>query len=126
MAEIPIIRLRPLKLDRNPYIQEDLKYYNKRREKLIDAKFRAAIYKIHEQLCPICKESLHNGEGVELHHIVPRKAGGKYSVENILPLHEMCHKQVTHGNKSLERFRSARAPRKEGERRPKSMKRGDQ
>ena len=99
--------MRPLKLDKNPYLTENLLYFNKRREKLIDAKFRATIYKIHKQTCPVCGESLHNGESVELHHIVPRKSGGKYSVENILPLHEICHKQVTHGNLSLERLKFA-------------------
>lgn len=71
LGEIPIIKMSPLKLDKNPYLIENLEYFNKRREKLIGAKFRA----------------------------------GKYSIENVLPLHEICHKQVTHGNKSLERFK---------------------
>ena len=107
LAEISIIIIRPLKLDKNPYIKEHLEYFNKRREKLIEAKFRSAIYKIYEQKCPICGESLHNGEEVELHHIVPQKAQGKYSLDNILPLHQICHQQVTHGNKDLKRFQIA-------------------
>lgn len=107
LAEIPIIKHTPLKLDRNPYIIANREYFEKRKEKLISAKFRAAIYKIYKHNCPMCGESLHNGESVELHHIIPRKIGGKYSTENILPLHELCHKQVTHGNKSLERFKLA-------------------
>jgi 5-methylcytosine-specific restriction endonuclease McrA len=99
--------LRPLKLDRNPYILANTDYFNKRREKLIDAKFRAAIYKMYKQICPICETSLHNGELVELHHIIPQSSGGKYNRENIIPLHQICHQQVTHGNKSLERFKTA-------------------
>nr|YP_010716003.1 hypothetical protein P2Y88_mgp07 [Paraisaria gracilioides]WDE74401.1 hypothetical protein [Paraisaria gracilioides] len=105
LGEIPIIIMRPLKLDKNPYLRENLEYYEKRRAKLIEAKFRQLVYKLFKQKCPICNESLHNEEQVELHHINPRKSGGKYSLENIVPLHELCHKQVTHGNPSLERFR---------------------
>lgn len=70
-------------------------YFNKRSEALINAKFRAAIYKRYKNLCPSCGESLHNGELVELHHMVPRKLGGKYSMENIQPLHQICHQQIT-------------------------------
>ena len=105
LGEISIITLRPLKLDKNPYIIENLSYFEKRREKLIEAKFRKTIYKLFGQKCPICNESLHNGESVELHHIVPLKKKGEYNLENIVPLHEICHKQATHGNQSLERFR---------------------
>jgi RNA-directed DNA polymerase len=107
LGEISIIRLRPLKLDRNPYVLANTEYFNKRREKLIDAKFRATIYKDYKQICPICETSLHNGEQVELHHIIPQVSKGKYSRENIIPLHQICHQQVTHGNKSLERFKLA-------------------
>lgn len=107
LAEIPIIKVTPLKLDRNPYVLENKDYFNKTREKLISTKFKATIYKIYKHLCPICGESLHNGESEELHHIIPRKDGGKYSIDNILPLHEICHRQRTHGNKSLKRFKIA-------------------
>lgn len=105
LGEISIIILRPLKLDKNPYIKENLEYFEKRREKLIEAKFRQLVYKLFKQRCPLCNESLHNEEKVELHHINPQKSGGKYSLENIVPLHELCHKQITHGNQSLERFK---------------------
>ena len=99
LGEIPILRLRPLKLNRNPYIKENIEYFNKRKEKRIDAKFRATIYKKFKQMCPICGESLHNGELVELHHIISQKSGGKYSIENIQPLHQVCHQQITHSKK---------------------------
>jgi RNA-directed DNA polymerase len=105
LGEISIVMLRPLKLSKNPYLSENLEYFEKRREKLIEAKFRQLVYKLFKQKCPLCNESLHNGESVELHHINPQKSGGKYSLENIVPLHEICHHQITHGNQSLERFR---------------------
>lgn len=100
----------PLKQDRNPYLREDQEYFLKRRQTLIDAKFRAVMYKKYKHTCPVCQGSLHNGEPVELHHIVPRKTSGKYSIENILPLHQICHQQVTRGNKSLERLKIALVP----------------
>ena len=96
LGEIPIIKLRPLKLDRNPFKKEDHEYFEKRREKLIDAKFRAAVYRKYKQLCPNCGESLHNDEIVELHHIIPVKDGGKYSLKNMQPLHQICHQSITH------------------------------
>lgn len=97
--------MRPLKQDKNPYLRENQEYFEKRREKLIEAKFRKAIYKLFKQTCPVCDESLHNGEYVELHHMIPRKSGGKYSLENIVPLHQICHEQVTHETKSAERLK---------------------
>lgn len=64
----------------------------------IYAKFRAAIYKKYKGICPECGGSLHNGERIELHHIIGRKNNGKYSMTNIQPLHQICHQQppVTH------------------------------
>lgn len=86
----------PLKLDRNPYIKEDIEYFLKRRKDLILAKFRAAIYKKFNHQCAQCGESLYNGEFVELHHIIPQKLNGKYSMKNIQPVHRICHQQITH------------------------------
>jgi len=96
LGEIPIISVKPLKLDINPYLTENIEYFNKRRERLINAKFRKAIYKKFNHLCPECGESLYNGELIELHHVIPQKIGGKYSIKNIQPLHQICHQKVSH------------------------------
>lgn len=45
-------------------------------------------------LCPLCSESLYNGEELHAHHIVPKKDGGLDSYGNLLILHELCHRQV--------------------------------
>jgi len=105
LGEIPIIKITPLKHTKNPYIKDDQVYFEERRKNLIDAKFRAIMYRLFNHRCPLCNESLYNGELVELHHIVPQKSGGRYSIENILPLHQICHQQITHGDKSLERLK---------------------
>lgn len=107
ISEVPIIATIPLKLNRNPYTPEDKYYFEQRKTKLMTAKFRAAIYRKYQNLCPLCNDSLHNGEKVDLHHIIPRtlhldmsrwrgKDGGKYTLENIKPLHQVCHQQVTY------------------------------
>ncbi|GAB4311960.1 MAG: group II intron reverse transcriptase/maturase [Geminocystis sp.] len=44
--------------------------------------------------CPVCGENLFNGEQIETHHIIPVKDGGEDSTDNLVHLHEACHKQV--------------------------------
>ena len=44
--------------------------------------------------CPICGDSLFNGEEIETHHIVPLRDGGMHDIENLVHLHRACHKQV--------------------------------
>ena len=60
------------------------------------------MYKNFKNICILCGESLHNGEPVELHHILPAKDGGKYSLKNMQPLHQICHQSITHNNKNIE------------------------
>lgn len=45
-------------------------------------------------VCPICSESLYNEEELHTHHIVPKKDGGADTYDNLLILHEICHRQV--------------------------------
>ena len=96
LGEIPIVKIRSLALNRNPYLRKDEEYFNKRTEKLIYTKFRAALYHKYKNLCAVCGESVYNGEPVELHHIIPRKTGGKYDLKNIQPVHRVCHQQLHH------------------------------
>ena len=98
MSEIKTTTHPLLKLDKNPYLAENQSYFEKRMIEKGFAKFREAIYKKYNHICPVCKESLHNGELVELHHIKPVKEGGKYTMSNIQPLHQMCHKSITHSD----------------------------
>jgi RNA-directed DNA polymerase len=41
-------------------------------------------------LCPVCSQSLFNGEELHVHHILPREAGGEEKYKNLLLLHEDC------------------------------------
>lgn len=96
ISEVLIIRYPLLKLDKNPYLLENKEYFNNRIVKKTEAKFRAEIYKKYKHTCIECEVSLHNGERVELHHLISVKKGGKYSLDNIVPLHQICHQRITH------------------------------
>jgi len=96
MAEIKPVIHPLLKLNKNPYLLKDKEYFERRIINKSSSKFRDTIYKRYNHFCPLCEESLHNGEKVELHHIIPVKEGGKYTLKNIQPLHQQCHISVTH------------------------------
>lgn len=79
----------------NPYLKLNKEYYENRRIVRIDAKFRATIYRKFKHICIVCHESLHNGEPIELHHIISQKQLGQYTMNNIQPLHRICHQSIT-------------------------------
>lgn len=89
-----------LKLGVNPYTEEGRRYYERRKDdrKRILPPSTIAVYNRHNHTCAVCGESLHNGEPVELHHIVPRRRGGVWTLDNIQPLHKICHASVTYGS----------------------------
>lgn len=57
------------------------------------------IAKQQKHKCPICGEHIHNGEPLHLHHIISVKNGGTEDLENLVWMHEACHK-ITHTKKS--------------------------
>ncbi|WP_413267439.1 HNH endonuclease [Floridanema flaviceps] len=52
------------------------------------------IAKNQKWKCPVCGDSLFNGEPIETHHIVLVAEGGTDDAENLMHLHKACHKQV--------------------------------
>lgn len=46
--------------------------------------------------CPICGESIFNGEPTQIHHIIPRKEGGADSIKNLVHVHTYCHHKIHH------------------------------
>lgn len=88
------IKVKNLRNNINPYVDED---YYVQRTILRDAdRFRKAIYKIHNFRCTVCNQPLFGEEQIHLHHIIARKDGGMYSLENIIPLHATCHDSITY------------------------------
>lgn len=45
-------------------------------------------------VCPVCNQSLLNGEELHTHHIIPVQAGGQDKYSNLLLVHEDCHNQI--------------------------------
>jgi RNA-directed DNA polymerase len=78
---------------------EALAYWKKRDAKKSAAvwqgqKGRELIAKRQYHTCPICMETLYNNEELHVHHITPKKQGGKDVVTNLVLLHEVCHRQI--------------------------------
>lgn len=91
------LKIRSLRNNVNPYIDED--YYINRTVIRDSEKFRAAIYKRYDFRCYVCGQALYGTEKVHLHHLIPRKDGGQYTLENIAPVHATCHESITYTRK---------------------------
>ncbi len=52
------------------------------------------IAKRQNYLCPVCYESLFNGETLHRHHIIPRHQNGKNYIANLQLVHYYCHQQI--------------------------------
>lgn len=75
----------------------DLKEYWEKREKGKTKELTPShqgIAKKQGNVCPICGESLTNGEEIHKHHIVPRHKGGKDTYSNLRLVHLFCHQQI--------------------------------
>lgn len=55
---------------------------------------RLKLAKKQFHICPICNESLYNEEELHVHHIKPKKLGGKDTYGNLVITHELCHRQI--------------------------------
>jgi RNA-directed DNA polymerase len=96
------IKTKSLRNNINPYLNEE--YYISR-SVIVDAeKFRKAIYKKYNFKCPVCNQALFGEEEIHLHHIVPGKDGGEYSLTNIAPLHRICHETITYAKNPKDIF----------------------
>jgi RNA-directed DNA polymerase len=61
------------------------------------------LYQIAEKQnwkCPICMDHLFNGERIHSHHVVKVEDGGKDEIDNLVHLHDDCHRKV-HGMKLI-------------------------
>jgi RNA-directed DNA polymerase len=100
---INILKLKRLKSGVNPYFNEN--YYEKYPRIIVSENFREQIYKKYKFKCVACNKSLYGDEQIDLHHLNPKKSGGKYSLENIVPLHQTCHVGITHARKQWFKFK---------------------
>jgi RNA-directed DNA polymerase len=74
-----------------------LREYWKQREKALAKNLTSSSQRIAKKqnyLCPMCGESLFNGENIHRHHIVPRHQGGKNTYANLQLVHSLCHQKI--------------------------------
>jgi RNA-directed DNA polymerase len=91
-----------MRLDLNPYEQEHKEYFEKKRQTMLLSRFKDKLLKKYEYTCDVCRESLKGVERIELHHIKPVAQGGKTTLSNMMPLHKICHQQITYRDKDIE------------------------
>ncbi|MGK7892816.1 MAG: group II intron reverse transcriptase/maturase [Xenococcus sp. (in: cyanobacteria)] len=83
----------------DPLLKE---YWEKRRNKSNKSeaqklnKRRQKIAKNQNYRCPICGESIFNGEPIHIHHVIPRKDNGTDDISNLTFVHTYCHHKIHH------------------------------
>jgi RNA-directed DNA polymerase len=76
----------------DPTLQD---YWQKRRAKpQVTAFRRRQLVQRQEGICPVCHQHLENGEKLHIHHVVPKKSGGKDDLANLWLVHHNCHRQI--------------------------------
>jgi RNA-directed DNA polymerase len=76
----------------DPTLQD---YWRQRRAKphVPDGRRRHLVQR-QRGLCPVCHYHLDNGEGLHLHHVVPKQSGGTDDLANLRLVHPTCHRQI--------------------------------
>jgi RNA-directed DNA polymerase len=97
--KINTIRCRPMKVDLNPYLTENKEYFDKKKELRILSAIRTKLFRKYDNKCAVCQQTLLGSEKVEIHHIKPKTEGGSNTINNLMPLHRICHIKVTHDKK---------------------------
>lgn len=85
--------------DLNAYDPASVEYFHRRnasrsKNVFLSGETKSALAKLQKGYCPVCDMSLFSYEDLEIHHILPRRESGDYSLKNLKLLHKLCHKQV--------------------------------
>ena len=79
----------------DPTLQD---YWRQRRAKpQVTAFRRRQLAQRQQGCCPVCHQHLENGEGLHIHHVVPKHRGGTDALANLWLVHDTCHRQI-HSN----------------------------
>jgi RNA-directed DNA polymerase len=68
---------------------------------------RQEMAKRQDYLCPVCGDTLFNGEDIEAHHRVRRSRGGRPTYENLSLQHLYCHDQSDERNKDMSKGKAS-------------------
>jgi len=89
----------------NPYDKADELYFEQRSEqnmlnKLMGKRMLRYLYDRQQGICLVCQLKINAQTGWNAHHLLPKYLGGKWTGENLVLLHPVCHIQV-HQNPSV-------------------------
>ena len=85
----------------NPFDNRDEIYFEQRQQyqmlnKLTGKRMHRYIYDRQKGKCVLCQQAVNSETGWHLHHLNPKHLGGKWTAENLVMLHPVCHVQVHH------------------------------
>ena len=102
LAWKPIRRHSVVRHDASPD-DPDLRSYWEQREakkaELLPTWRQRMLAKRQNGQCSVCRDSLHNGEELHVHHVTPRSRGGEDAISNLALVHLYCHQQMHKGRK---------------------------
>lgn len=90
-----IVRHRLVRSTSSPDDRTLQDYWQQRRAKpQVTGYRRRQLVQRQQGICPVCHQHLENGEGLHIHHVVPKKSGGKDDLANLRLVHQNCHLQI--------------------------------
>lgn len=106
LAWTPIVRHVMVKGRTSPDDPELVKYWERRNDRQHDelAGRQRTLARRQEGVCLWCRESVHNGEYLHVHHVEPRRLGGADDINNLRLMHLYCHQQL-HAKEKYDRER---------------------
>lgn len=84
--------------DLNSYIIENAEYFYNLRHRTNRSQWdkrRWLLLRRVSSICKVCAQPIVDGQDVDIHHVLPVKAGGSSDVKNLLIVHRECHIQIT-------------------------------
>ena len=100
-ASIPIQRHVKIRSAANPFDDIDEIYFEQRQQyqmlnKLTGKRMHRYIYDRQKGKCSLCQQAISSKTGWHLHHLLPKYLGGKWTRENLVMVHPVCHVQIHH------------------------------
>ena len=83
----------------NPALRSYWEHRETRKAELLATWRQRKLAKQQNGRCPICYDSLHNGEELHVHHVIPKSQGGEDTVSNLTLVHLYCHQQIHQSRK---------------------------
>lgn len=87
----------------NPYVKSEREQLEERALKISIRRkegLRKTLTRLQKGKCPMCSELLESEQYCEIHHIKPKRKGGKTVLENLALMHRTCH-HILHLNKPI-------------------------